>query len=92
MMPNKDAAGGPNDDVPWYLRYGAKMLGVVGGGGKQNLNIIETWCQSHSYNLCFYSLYNKIIFVSQEMLEYTLVVIFRRLYIAQHIMHILSTF
>ena len=34
MMPNKDATGGPNDDVPWYLRYGAKMLGVVGGGCK----------------------------------------------------------
>ena len=34
MMPSSSqATGGPNDDVPWYLRYGAKMLGVVGGGG-----------------------------------------------------------
>lgn len=33
MMPSSSqATGGPNDDVPWYLRYGAKMLGVVGGG------------------------------------------------------------
>ena len=33
MMPgSSQATGGPNDDVPWWMRYGAKMLGCVGGG------------------------------------------------------------
>ena len=35
MMPaSSQGSGGPNEDVPWYLRYGAKMLGCVGGGSK----------------------------------------------------------
>ena len=35
MMPGStQGTGGPNDDVPWWMRYGAKMLGCVGGGGK----------------------------------------------------------
>ena len=38
MMPGStQGTGGPNDDVPWWMRYGAKMLGCVGGGGKNYL-------------------------------------------------------
>ena len=59
MMPNKDATGGPNDDVPWYLRYGAKMLGVVGGAGKYSLHIIEIFYLSYSYNLNLSGFYSK---------------------------------
>ena len=34
MMPgSSQGSGGPHDDVPWWMRYGAKMLGAVGGGG-----------------------------------------------------------
>ena len=40
MMPSStQGTGGPNDDVPWYLRYGAKILGCVGGGGKNSTNL-----------------------------------------------------
>jgi len=41
MMPNKEATGGPNDDVPWWMRYGAKILGCVGGGIAIFMGI---WC------------------------------------------------
>ena len=34
MLPgSSQGGGGPHDDVPWWMRYGAKMLGAVGGGG-----------------------------------------------------------
>jgi len=42
MMPSStQGAGGPNDDVPWYLRYGAKILGCVGGGVAMFMGL---WC------------------------------------------------
>ena len=40
MMPGStQGTGGPNDDVPWWMRYGAKMLGCVGGGGNHILRL-----------------------------------------------------
>jgi len=42
MMPGStQGTGGPNDDVPWWMRYGAKMLGCVGGGIAMFMGI---WC------------------------------------------------
>lgn len=42
MLPaSSQGSGGPNEDVPWYLRYGAKMLGCVGGGVSMFMAI---WC------------------------------------------------
>ncbi len=32
LMPNKDA--GAADGVPWYMKYAAKVLGVLAGSGE----------------------------------------------------------
>ena len=38
-------APGPNDDIPWWMKYAGKGAGVVGGLGKiSNLNL---FCQCH---------------------------------------------
>jgi len=42
MLPgSSQGGGGPHDDVPWWMRYGAKMLGAVGGGAAMFFGI---WC------------------------------------------------
>ncbi len=37
LMPNKDSGGGgAGDGVPWYMKYAAKVAGVVAGGGESS--------------------------------------------------------
>lgn len=39
QRPNEDLV--PKDEVPWWMRYGGRALGTVGGGSKSYLKIFN---------------------------------------------------
>ena len=42
------AAPGPNDDIPFWMKYAGKGAGVVGGCGKPTFCIIQFLSAVHS--------------------------------------------
>lgn len=41
--PNQQGQVAPQDDFPWYMKYGARVLGIIGAGCKSTWTYNFLW-------------------------------------------------